>query len=210
MARALASEPRVLLLDEPFGALDAKVRQELRRWLRRIHEETRATSIFVTHDQEEAFEVADRVVVMNTGRIEQEGTPVKIVDHPANAFVLDFVGNVNIFHGRLESGQVIVDDVPFACPDTTPTDVGRVQVYVRPHELDIHLAPNGVPSFPAIVQRIHSAGAVSRVGLKREISGQEVFVDLGRDRLSDLKLREGDTVHVAPKSVRVFAPDYEI
>src|SRR5262249_49593230 len=101
LARALAAQPKVLLLDEPFGALDAKVRQELRQWLRRLHEEIHTTSVFVTHDQEEAFEVADRVVVMNHGRIEQSGTPAEIFDHPANAFVMDFLGNVNVFHGRV-------------------------------------------------------------------------------------------------------------
>ena len=99
LARALAAEPKLLLLDEPFGALDAKVRQELRSWLRRLHREIHVTSIFVTHDQEEAFEVADRVVVMNKGRIEQVGTPQEVFDHPATPFVMDFLGNVNVFHG---------------------------------------------------------------------------------------------------------------
>ena len=108
LARALAAQPRVLLLDEPFGALDAKVRQELRRWLRRLHDDLHVTSIFVTHDQEEAFEVADRVVVMNRGRIEQIGTPQEIFDHPANAFVMDFLGNVNVFHGRIHDGKAFL------------------------------------------------------------------------------------------------------
>src|SRR6202041_1472591 len=104
LARALAVEPKVLLLDEPFGALDAKVRQELRVWLRKLHDELHVTSIFVTHDQEEAFEVADQVVVMNRGRIEQLGTPEEVFEHPANAFVMDFLGNVNVFHGRVQGG----------------------------------------------------------------------------------------------------------
>ncbi|MDC4227294.1 MAG: ATP-binding cassette domain-containing protein [Candidatus Manganitrophus sp.] len=104
LARALAVEPKVLLLDEPFGALDAKVRKELRRWLRRLHDEMHITSIFVTHDQEEALEVADRVVVMNEGRIEQVGTPEEVYDHPASPFVYDFLGNVNLFHGRVGEG----------------------------------------------------------------------------------------------------------
>ena len=105
LARALAVEPKVLLLDEPFGALDAKVRQELRRWLRRLHSQIHVTSVFVTHDQEEALELADRVVVMNEGQIEQDGTPDAIVEHPATPFVLTFVGNVNIFHGRVQGGK---------------------------------------------------------------------------------------------------------
>ena len=100
LARALAIRPKVLLLDEPFGALDAKVRQELRAWLRRLHDEIHMTSVFVTHDQEEAFEVADSVVVMNQGRVEQIGAPDEVFDHPANPFVMDFLGNVNVFHGR--------------------------------------------------------------------------------------------------------------
>ena len=100
LARALAVEPQVLLLDEPFGALDAQVRAELRRWLRKLHDEIHVTSVFVTHDQEEALEVADRIVVMNKGRIEQAGTPDQVYEHPANPFVLNFLGNVNLFHGR--------------------------------------------------------------------------------------------------------------
>ena len=121
LARALAVEPKVLLLDEPFGALDAKVRKELRRWLRRLHDEMHVTSVFVTHDQEEALEVADRVVVMNQGRIEQVGTPDEVYDHPATPFVLQFLGDVNLFHGRLgaRAGEA----------------AGEVS-YVRPHELD--------------------------------------------------------------------------
>src|SRR3712207_7140409 len=108
LARALAVEPKVLLLDEPFGALDAKVRRELRRWLRKLHDEVHITSVFVTHDQEEALEVADRVCVLNQGRIEQIGTPTEVYEHPANKFVYNFLGNVNLFHGRVESGRLKV------------------------------------------------------------------------------------------------------
>ena len=107
LARALAVEPSVLLLDEPFGALDAKVRKELRQWLRRFHDELKITSVFVTHDQEEALEVADRVVLMNEGRVEQLGTPEEVYHHPANAFVYNFLGNVNLFHSRVEEGKVL-------------------------------------------------------------------------------------------------------
>ncbi len=107
LARALAVEPSVLLLDEPFGSLDAKVRKELRRWLRRFHDELKITSVFVTHDQEEALEVADRVVLMNEGRVEQIGTPEEVYHHPANAFVYNFLGNVNLFHSRVEEGKVL-------------------------------------------------------------------------------------------------------
>src|SRR5690349_207593 len=129
LARALAVEPKVLLLDEPFGALDAKVRKELRRWLRRLHDELHITSIFVTHDQDEAMEVADRVVVMNLGKIEQDGTPDEVYDRPATPFVLQFLGDVNLFHGRFghsPGGHVDPDDVS----------------YVRPHELEIVATPS--------------------------------------------------------------------
>ena len=128
LARALAVEPKVLLLDEPFGALDAKVRKELRRWLRRLHDEVHVTSVFVTHDQDEAMEVADRVVVMNEGRIEQVGAPDEVYDHPATPFVLQFLGDVNLFHGRSEHAPGGGDLVKAGPQDT---------VYVRPHELEI-------------------------------------------------------------------------
>ncbi len=113
LARALAAEPQVLLLDEPFGALDAQVRAELRRWLRKLHDEIHLTSLFVTHDQEEALELADRVVVMNAGRIEQVGTPEEVFHQPATEFVINFLGNVNLFHGRVENGRAVVDNVEF-------------------------------------------------------------------------------------------------
>src|SRR4051794_3829714 len=141
LARALAAQPRVLLLDEPFGALDAKVRQELRQWLRRLHDEVRVTSIFVTHDQEEAFEVADRVVVMRAGRVEQSGTPQEIFEHPANAFVMDFLGNVNVFHGRVQNGRAHVGSVHLPYPDYPHAEEQKASVYVRPHELEIERSP---------------------------------------------------------------------
>jgi sulfate/thiosulfate transport system ATP-binding protein len=135
LARALAAEPRVLLLDEPFGALDARVRQELRQWLRRLHDDIGVTSVFVTHDQEEAFEVADQVVVMGHGRIEQSGTPAEVFDRPANAFVMDFLGNVNVFHGRVANGRAQVGSVEVAAPDYPQAESRPASVYVRPHEL---------------------------------------------------------------------------
>src|SRR5215211_718179 len=117
LARALAVKPKVLLLDEPFGALDAKVRRELRRWLRRLHEQTHITTVFVTHDQEEALEVADRIAVMNEGKIEQIGTPEEVYEHPATPFVYNFLGNVNLFHGRVHDGQIKIGDAEFAASD---------------------------------------------------------------------------------------------
>ena len=136
LARALAVEPKVLLLDEPFGALDAKVRQELRRWLRRLHDEIHITSVFVTHDQEEAFEVADRVVVMNEGRIEQDGTPDEVFEHPATPFVMNFLGNVNIFHGRVQGGKALLGPIAVEYPEHPHDEARDAAGYSRPHELD--------------------------------------------------------------------------
>ena len=139
LARALAVEPRVLLLDEPFGALDAKVRQGLRAWLRRLHDEIHVTSILVTHDQEEALEVADRVVVMNHGRIEQIGTPEEVFHKPATQFVMEFLGQVNVFHGRVQGGKAMLGEVALDGHYFPGKEEGAAMVYMRPHELDIKL-----------------------------------------------------------------------
>ena len=213
LARALAAEPRLLLLDEPFGALDAKVRQELRQWLRRLHDEIHVTSIFVTHDQEEAFEVADKVVVMQGGRIEQVGSPQQVFEHPANAFVMNFLGNVNVFHGRVQKGRVLIGHLELA-PADYPHDESRpATLFVRPHELDILAAANGVPSLKAHVQHLSPAGPVTRVQLLSPDLGVTVQVDLSHERQAELRLKAGDTVYVAPRKVRVFVPetaDYSI
>src|SRR5438270_3300663 len=137
LARALAVEPKVLLLDEPFGALDAKVRLELRHWLRRLHDEIHVTSLFVTHDQEEAFEVADSVVIMNEGRVEQSGAPAEVFEHPANAFVMDFLGNVNVFHGRVRAGVARLGGLEVEAPEHTHAEERPATGYVRPHEMEI-------------------------------------------------------------------------
>src|SRR5690606_3988873 len=150
----------VLLLDEPFAALDAKVRQGLRAWLRRLHQEIHVTSILVTHDQEEALEVADRVVVMNDGRIEQVGTPEEVFHRPATQFVMEFLGQVNVFHGRVEQGKARVGDLSWDC--TAPANAPAT-VYMRPHELDIKRARNGVPSLPVTVRRVNPAGSITKV-----------------------------------------------
>jgi sulfate transport system ATP-binding protein len=188
LARALAVEPKVLLLDEPFGALDAKVRKELRRWLRRLHDEVHVTSVFVTHDQEEAMEVADRVVVMNAGRIEQQGPPDQVYDHPASPFVLQFLGDVNLFHGRL--------GLPAG-------EVG----YVRPHELQI-LAEAREGTLPATLSHTLTVGAHTRLEFKRPDDGSYVDVEMLRadyvalrERLS---LKVGNEYHLQPRHVTRF------
>jgi sulfate transport system ATP-binding protein len=209
LARALAVEPKVLLLDEPFGALDAKVRQGLRAWLRRLHDEIHVTSILVTHDQEEALEVADRVVVMNQGRIEQIGTPEEVFHRPATQFVMEFLGQVNVFHGRVQAGKAMLGEVALDGHYFPGRDQGAAMVYMRPHELDIKLYRNGAPSFPATITRINPAGSLAKV-TTRTSDGQEVLVDLSLEDYQRLNLVEGNNVFIYPKQTRVFLPEYEI
>jgi sulfate transport system ATP-binding protein len=175
LARALAPEPKVLLLDEPFGALDARVRAELRVWLRRLHEETHTTTVFVTHDQEEAMEVADKVVVMNHGRVEQVAGPRELYDTPANPFVMSFVGQANRFG----------------------------ETWVRPHDLQVLLAPNG-GTREAMVERISHLGFEVRVELARD-DGEHVQAQLTRDAAERLELEPGQIVYVAPTRETTFA-----
>jgi sulfate transport system ATP-binding protein len=210
LARALAAEPKVLLLDEPFGALDAKVRQELRQWLRRLHDEIHVTSVFVTHDQEEAFEVADKVVVMNRGRVEQAGTPEEVFEHPANAFVMDFLGNVNVFHGRVEGGRALLDTFDVDYPDYTQGESRPAAVYVRPHELEIDRVPRGRSTLKAEILRINPARSAVKVELISKDFGLNVTVELAQERYAELQLKTGDTVYVFPKRVRVFVQEYSI
>jgi len=210
LARALAIQPKVLLLDEPFGALDAKVRQELRAWLRRLHHEINMTSVFVTHDQEEAFEVADQVVVMNQGRVEQAGAPDDVFEHPANPFVMDFLGNVNVFHGRVQNGRASLGSMEVAYPEYPHQEARPATLYVRPHELEIERLPNGVASLKARVERINPAGSVAKVFLLAAEFGVGLNVELSPERYVELALKTGDTVYVSPRKVRVFMPEYVI
>ncbi len=207
LARALAISPRILLLDEPFGALDARVRQELRRWLRRLHDELHVTSVFVTHDQEEAFEVSDRVVLMNAGRIEQVGTPAQVFEEPASPFVMRFLGAVNVFQGHVDGERAYVNDLAFAAPGATARKAAHV--YVRPHELELHRAPVA-GSFPARVERLVPLGAAVRVELSAKGHGQRVEVELDVRKSEALALTPGEAVHVSPRRIRVFpAPEAE-
>ncbi|MDD5658056.1 MAG: sulfate/molybdate ABC transporter ATP-binding protein [Elusimicrobia bacterium] len=194
LARALAVEPKALLLDEPFGALDARVRQELRRWLRRLHEELRITSIFVTHDQEEALELAERIVVLNQGRVEQEGSPAEVFHRPASEFVMNFVGSVNLFHGRLVQGRPVFETAPGA-PAT--------RFCSRPHELEIETRRDGGSSLPARVVRVFDAGAHVKMELRGR-EGQAWHVELNPERYRELGLRSGQEVWVRPRRFRVF------
>ncbi len=205
LARALAVEPKVLLLDEPFGALDAKVRQELRRWLRRLHAEIHLTSVFVTHDQEEALELANRVVVMNEGGIEQDGTPEDVVEHPATPFVVNFLGQVNIFHGRVQDGQALFGPMAVAFPEHPHTEARTAAGYSRPHELSVSRTDEGGGLW-AIVTDVRVSGAI----VKMEVSGDErqpMQIELGREQYEEIRAIIGEKVYVKARKVRVFMED---
>ena len=205
LARALAVEPKVLLLDEPFGALDTKVRKELRRWLRRLHDEMHISSVFVTHDQEEALEVADRVVVMNHGRVEQIGTPDEVYSNPASPFVYQFLGNVNVFHSRVHGnwadiGRDNVSETSGDDPDKRPE--GEAMAFVRPHDIDIEHGPVA-GGLEATVQDVHAIGPLVRVELAH--ASELIEVELTRERATVLKLVKGQQVWLKPRQVKVFA-----
>ncbi len=206
LARALAVEPKVLLLDEPFGALDAKVRKELRRWLRRLHDELHITSVFVTHDQEEAMEVSDRVVVMNHGQIEQIGSPAEVYDKPASEFVVQFIGQVNLFRGRVHRGWAHIGDaVRLAMPEYEQTANADAVAYVRPHELELHLQPNGTGGYlVADVENITVAGALLRLDLRQDGTDEPIRVEVPRGNPAQEKLKSGDRVYLRPIKHRVF------
>lgn len=205
LARALAVEPKVLLLDEPFGALDARVRKQLRAWLRRLHEELRVTSVFVTHDQDEALEVADRVVIMNQGRVEQEGTPEEVFHRPATEFVMNFLGDVNVFHARVEAGKVSFASLLLDAPGHADTTDTPARVFIRPHDLDLAREPGTTPSLPATVLAIHAAGPTVRLKLRTPL-GETLTAVITQARFRDLDVRPGDQVHVAPRDLHVFTP----
>jgi sulfate transport system ATP-binding protein len=210
LARALAARPAVLLLDEPFGALDAKVRQELRQWLRRLHQEIQVTSVLVTHDQEEAFEVADRVVVMNHGKIEQVGTPAEVFEQPANRFVMNFLGEVNVLRGRIERGKAMLPGFELAYSDHLHSEGQEADVFVRPHELRIERFKNGSASLQAQVLHVNPTGSRTKVELQAVDSDLMIHAEITAERFAELELKSGDIVHVSARRVHVFAPSYEI
>jgi sulfate transport system ATP-binding protein len=210
LARALAVEPRVLLLDEPFGALDAQVRQELRRWLRRLHDELHITSVFVTHDQEEALEVADRIVVMNQGKIEQVGTPDEVYDQPTTPFVYNFLGSVNLFHARIHQGRASIGGIEVDAPEHADTpDVPGVG-YVRTHDLEIERSPSSTGALGAAVRHIQKLGPVVRVELILSDTQEAIEAEISREVFQHLGLKQGENVFVTPRKFRVFVEDYQI
>ena len=203
LARALAVEPEVLLLDEPFGALDAKVRKELRRWLRRLHDELHVTSIFVTHDQEEALEAADRVVVMNQGRVEQVGTPAEVYANPATPFVYDFLGDVNLFRGRLEHGKAYIGSLEFDVPGQADREARLATLYIRPHQLEVDRVGHGDQQFRARVAHVNPVGPLVNVDLVAEW-GDPVRVEMSQERYRALALETGTEVFVRPRDMSIF------
>jgi sulfate transport system ATP-binding protein len=203
LARALAVEPKVLLLDEPFGALDAKVRKELRSWLRRLHDDLHISTIFVTHDQEEALEVADRIVVLNHGHVEQVGSPQDVYDHPQTSFVYEFLGAANRLHGKVDASGFVVDGA--ALPVAISTDFsGPAFAYVRPHDLQLYPQSAGHREGIVVdVRRVVTLGGSVRV----ELAGREgnlLEAELDRESWRELQLAVGDGVTAVPRALRVF------
>ncbi|PTX96388.1 sulfate ABC transporter ATP-binding protein [Opitutus sp. ER46] len=203
LARALAVEPRVLLLDEPFGALDAKVRKDLRRWLRQFHDEVHLTTVFVTHDQEEALEIADEVVIMNQARVEQVGTPQEVYDRPASPFVYRFLGNVNVLRA-----EVLADSgLPLGRAVSLEDDG---QLFVRPHDIQILPHAAGVVGIAAVVRYVHAAGPQARVSLEQVRTREPVEAEISRVELESLHLKVGDLVALRLRSGHSFGEDYAI
>lgn len=203
LARALAVEPKVLLLDEPFGALDAKVRKELRSWLRRLHDELHITSIFVTHDQEEAMEVADKIVVLNKGNIEQIGTPDDIYNNPASPFVYDFIGQVNLFHSRVDQGWAHIGDYRLPAPEFADVQDKAAIAYVRPHDIELSAEPSE-GAIPARISHVSTAGSVLRLELQHQLSDQILQVELPRAQERALPLDVGANLYAKPTNSKVF------
>lgn len=196
LARALAINPAVLLLDEPFGALDAKVRVELRRWLRKLHAQTGQTTVFVTHDQEEALELADRVVVMRTGKVEQVGTPDEIYRAPASPYVFEFIGRANVLHGQVSGGRFRMDGLELEAADVAD---GPARLYLRPHDLAIG-AP-GADTLPATVRGVQRLGG--RITAEFDVGGQVLELEAFDSNVAAFAV--GDVVHLWIARHRVFA-----
>jgi sulfate transport system ATP-binding protein len=205
LARALAVEPRVLLLDEPFGALDAQVRKDLRRWLRRLHDELHVTSVFVTHDQEEAMEVSDRVVVMNHGHIEQVGAPATIYDEPASPFVYEFVGQVNAFPARVNEGWAEVGGTRLPAPDFAAVRDAAAVAYIRPHEIAVtEVSAGGAGEFAVEIEDCTVAGAIMRLDTRLAGTGEALQIELPRSTPAWRRLAAGQWLFVRPTNPRLF------
>ncbi len=208
LIRSLAIEPQVLMLDEPFGALDAQVRKELRSWLRRLHNDMHITSIFVTHDQEEALEVADIIVIMNSGGIQQIGTPEEVYNNPANAFVYNFLGQVNLFHSRVEGGKAYIGNMAFNLTNAQEVSGDSAKVYIRPHQLEIHHEGER-NSLRGRILHIVPVGPQVKVELQGS-HGEIIDVEITQERYKELRLTKGMDVFISPKEMKIFEEDYTI
>jgi sulfate transport system ATP-binding protein len=212
LARALAVEPKVLLLDEPFGALDAKVRKELRRWLRRLHDDLHVTSIFVTHDQEEALEVADRVVLMNSGCVEQIGSPQQVWDHPASPFVYGFLGDVNLFHGRAHEGEMRIGGdsaVSLNSPGHQFVQDSKAFAYVRAHDIEVKRYSTGDAGIKAKLTRAIMVGPIARLEFEpvdhHDFAKDTVIeAQLSSHLFAEQAYKEGETLVLTPRKARIF------
>ncbi|MDR1932860.1 MAG: sulfate ABC transporter ATP-binding protein [Spirochaetales bacterium] len=198
LARALAIEPKVLLLDEPFGALDAKVRQELRRWLRFLHDEIHITSVFVTHDQEEALEVSDNIVILNKGKIEQIGAPEDVYDHPANPFVYGFLGNVNLFHARLDKGVLNLNHAEGGA---------EVSFFVRPQDVVISLSNENGKGVEAKITGHRILGSRVRVNLKTIAGEKEIEADIDKKQWALIEKENRETIYILFFGAKIYSKD---
>ncbi|MFB4212427.1 sulfate/molybdate ABC transporter ATP-binding protein [Shouchella sp. JSM 1781072] len=205
LARALAINPDVLLLDEPFGALDAQVRKELRRWLRTLHKQTGITTVFVTHDQEEALDVADKVVVMRNGAIEQIGTPTHVYEEPQTPFVYEFLGNANRFSGQAKAGTLHIHGADWQTASTL--EESQAVGFARPHEIAISTTYEGKADLKVIVQSIHPVGPIVFIEVKHEEQNEMIDIQQPKKHLADLHLQVGDTAYIRPEKIGVFHVD---
>jgi len=212
-ARALAIDPAVLLLDEPFGALDAQVRIELRAWLRTFHDQRHVTTLLVTHDQEEAMEVSDHIVVMSDGRVAQAASPREVYDHPVTPFVASFVGGANVLQGTLLDGRLSMDGMSTGAAGDTPTGAA-VHAFVRPHDVKVRkTSVDATPEHPQVsmarVERLAWLGAHVKLSLKLR-DGLAMTVELPRAEIDSLRIAEGDLVMADLRQAKVFVEDYSI
>jgi sulfate transport system ATP-binding protein len=209
-ARALAIEPKLLLLDEPFGALDAQVRVELREWLRCFHDERDITTLLVTHDQEEAMEVSDHVVVMHEGRVAQAGSTDDVYDRPASPFVASFVGGANLLRGHMKDGQVTVGTMAVGTSNGSHAPDGAVDAYVRPHDVTLTKVDGDAPAIAAArVERLVRLGAKVKISLKLS-DGAPMTVEMTKLDVDALSIGEGDLVMTSLRDAKIFVGDYSI
>ena len=211
LARALAVEPKVLLLDEPFSALDATVRRDLRRWLRHLHDELHITSVFVTHDQEEALEVADSVVVMNKGVIVQRGTPDEVYDYPINSFVYNFLGDVNSFKGKLSSGAFSFHDVDSIVNDSVNNGLSQGENsavgMIRPHEIDMAISADEAHRYPAKIHYLKSSGPIIKIKLVGVTDDNHVEVEILKRKFKQMALNIGTVVYLNLSHIKIFSDE---